>query len=242
MKHLLFTASVYPPEMSLDDNDHRLAATRRFAIPSMRDQYVDQWVVALHPDDPKLAKRRDAFVRSGLHMKFIYLDPLAPPAWRSEASQVLNVPGFREASTNPGYITESWIDTFSRLGTLFDSQIPDGPVLLTRLDDDDGYTSDAMERIQEAATRPDTEGSALIFPEGFIRWEDGLTTTMRHETNWFVTHYRGPERWSTQEHPYSVSHNDIHNYMPVHLIDDDPGWLWYRHNMNVTQVERGEIV
>ncbi len=210
-------------------------------VPSMQDQAIDLWIIALHPDDPLQNQRRMTFGDSDIRVRFIELDPAAPPAWRSEASQVLNVPGFREEATNPGYITESWINTFTRLGTLFHSHIPAGPVLLTRLDDDDGYTSDAMERIQAAVTG-DTEGSALIFPEGFIRWEDGLTTTMRHETNWFVTHYWGAERWAAQEHPYSIAHNKIHDYMPVHLIDDEPGWLWYRHELNVTQVERGNIV
>jgi hypothetical protein len=106
----------------------------------------------------------------------------------------------------------------------------DEPVLMTRLDDDDGLAPDAIERIQRAAEGL-TERTILMLPEGY-RVSDGKQQAVRHPTNAMQTLFTPPgDRLSV----YDYGHHECGNIAPVVMVDDRPGWLWVRHRDTISQ-------
>jgi hypothetical protein len=97
-----------------------------------------------------------------------------------------------------------------------------GPVLTTRIDDDDAFTPDAFRRLCRAATG--TETRVLMFPFGYRTYQ-GHFDAIHHTKNAWSSVYTTSER----VHAKSVQHQRIRQLAPVTEVDDRPAWLWVRH-------------
>lgn len=100
------------------------------------------------------------------------------------------------------------------------------PTLSTRLDDDDAFTADAFTRLREVVTE-DGE-CAYLFPAGHRVW-GGRYTEVRHESNAMSSLF-SPRGRSV----VSYLHRQVRSKVQrVRFVDDQPGWLWVRHDDNL---------
>jgi len=99
-----------------------------------------------------------------------------------------------------------------------------GPVLTTRIDDDDGFSADAFARLYAAAS-PLRKRTALVFPVGY-RINDGLAERIVHIRNAWSSLYV-PE--GDRAHVKQAVHPQIARLAPVRFLDKAPAWLWVRH-------------
>jgi hypothetical protein len=97
-----------------------------------------------------------------------------------------------------------------------------GPVLTTRIDDDDAFATDAFRRLRDKAGG--TETRVLMFPFGYRTYQ-GRYDYIHHSKNAWSSVYTTKDR----VHAKSVQHQRIRRLAPVVDIDDLPGWLWVRH-------------
>jgi hypothetical protein len=98
------------------------------------------------------------------------------------------------------------------------------PVLTTRIDDDDGFARGAFARLRLAVTRA-RHRTAYIFPVGY-RINNGLAERIVHIRNAWSSLY-APE--GDRAHIRQVVHPQIARLAPVQFLDNDPAWLWVRH-------------
>lgn len=100
----------------------------------------------------------------------------------------------------------------------------DGPVLTTRIDDDDAFAVGAFDRLRAAADGL-RRRTALMFPIGY-RVHEGRVDVVRHGRNaWLSVFAPAGDR----SHAKSVQHQRIRQLAPVRWIDMEPAWLWTRH-------------
>ena len=99
-----------------------------------------------------------------------------------------------------------------------------GPVLTTRIDDDDGFAPDAFARLHKVIPKL-TERTALMFPCGF-RVYRGRFDTVANARNAWVSIY-APK--GDRAHVRMQQHRRIARLAPIRNVDTDPGWLWVRH-------------
>lgn len=211
MRHFLFTRMVYPPSRwPIEANRRRLAIFRGITVRTLRASAYRQWrwVVMTHPDDP-LRSERERLVKDVCPTAIIlsYTGPVpneTPALLRGIAHA-----GWRAATRSIG-----------------------DAVLTTRIDDDDGFTPDALSRIRSAvdACPEKTKRRAWVLPHGYRVWR-GRSTFVRHETN----------AWSSVLSPpgdpfviFDTNHNKIQDVAPVSFVDDRPGWLWVRHEDTIS--------
>jgi len=112
-----------------------------------------------------------------------------------------------------------------------------GPVLTTRIDDDDGFAPDAFQRLHRRLTNPPTEPRVLMFPFGYRTYQ-GRYDTIRHRKNAWCSVYSPP---GYRVHAKSVQHQRMHSLAPVVEVDTKPAWLWVRHpdtNSGIKHAER----
>lgn len=103
-----------------------------------------------------------------------------------------------------------------------------GPVLTTRIDDDDAFACGAFDRLHRALAHPPAVPTAYIFPIGwFVR--AGLTDTHRHLRNAWSSVY-APS--GSREHIRLHQHQRVPAAYPVRVLDDRPGWLRVSHADN----------
>jgi hypothetical protein len=102
-----------------------------------------------------------------------------------------------------------------------------GPVLTTRIDDDDGFSMDAFARLY-AAVLPASVPWAYIFPVGY-HVRDGRVAMNRHLRNAWPSVY-SPVGF--REHALTHQHQRIPAAYPVTFIDDGPAWLRVSHQDN----------
>ena len=100
-----------------------------------------------------------------------------------------------------------------------------GPVLTTRIDDDDAFAADAFARLYAAEMGHTT---ALIFPLGY-HLRDGRVALNRHLRNAWSSLYAPA---GVHEHIRRHQHQRIPAAYPVHLIDERPAWLRVSHADN----------
>lgn len=201
VRHYVLTRAVYPPTLwDRASNERRLRLFEGVTAASLRAQtYRDwSWAVMIHPADP-LRIERARIVRS-----------VAPRAILSfYDGPVTNRDDVALRSYN------GWRQTLN-------SAI--GAVLTTRIDDDDGFAPDALQRIRSASERAQTR-TALVIPNGFRVW-NGRYTRVRHETNAWASIL------SPDQDPfviYDVRHREIRSAAPLQFVDEQRGWLWVRH-------------
>lgn len=99
-----------------------------------------------------------------------------------------------------------------------------GPVLTTRIDDDDAFAGDAFERLY-AALCPHTEPTAYMFPVGYLVRGSRVALHM-HGRNAWSSLYAPP---GFREHIRQVQHQRIPGRYPVVTVDNDPAWLRVSH-------------
>lgn len=98
------------------------------------------------------------------------------------------------------------------------------PVLTTRIDDDDAFAGDAFDRLHLAASNL-RRRTALVFPVGY-RINDGLSERIHHGRNAWSSIYAPA---SDRVHIRQVVHPRIAMLAPITFVDQDPAWLWVRH-------------
>ena len=102
-----------------------------------------------------------------------------------------------------------------------------GPVLTTRIDDDDAFAVDAFDRLYAAAAKTRSV-TALIFPVGY-HVRDGRAALNRHLRNAWSSLYAPA---GVREHIRRHQHQRVPGAYPVHLIDEEPAWLRVSHQDN----------
>lgn len=205
MRQYVLTRSAYGPAWPRDANARRLAITERITAAMMAAQTVQNWswVVLLDDRDPLLVARMRVFVAAA--PMFI------PILWHSE-----------ETDRNRAAAADYHAPWRSYLGNADDT------ILMTRLDDDDGFMPDALARYQAAAEGL-TERTALVLPVGIHRWRGD--TLVRHETNAMHTLVTPPGDTLCV---YDYGHMNVRQVAPTIMVDEDPGWLWFRHRDTIS--------
>lgn len=100
-----------------------------------------------------------------------------------------------------------------------------GPVLSTRIDDDDAFSRDAFGRLYAAVARRHDKRRAFVFPVGY-RINEGLSEKITHIRNAWSSVY-APE--GDRAHIRQLAHPQIARLAPVTFLDSRPAWLWVRH-------------
>jgi len=108
-------------------------------------------------------------------------------------------------------------------------------LITTNLDNDDGLSSDFVDRVQSADTpRP---RSAVYLSRGLIKSPDGLfLRTDRHNAFCSVR-----ETWDDPQTCWVDWHDLLPRHMPVLEIAGSPGWLQVVHGGNVSNRIRGAL-
>lgn len=208
MRQYVMTRSAYGPAWDDAANERRLRITEAVTARLMARQTVDDWawLVMLDERDPLLWERMHLYAEAAPDFRPIVC---RPPTERPLAADFM--PFWRES-------------------------IPDDePVIMTRLDDDDGLAPDALARYRDAALDRAVP-TVLVLPAGVRIW-NGREMAVRHETNAMhalVT----PAGCSVSVYDYG--HNEMATVGPVVLVDERPGWLWVRHADTLSGDRRAE--
>lgn len=113
---------------------------------------------------------------------------------------------------------------------------PEGPVITSNLDNDDGLARDFVERLRGAQVR---EGrTALYLENGLIC--SGQRAYLRHDPSNAFCAVR--EDLSDLKTCWMDWHNRLGMHMPVVGLAGQPGWLQVIHGTNVSNRVRGTIV
>ena len=99
-----------------------------------------------------------------------------------------------------------------------------GPVLTTRIDDDDAFAVDAFARLRVAAGKCDAR-TGLVFPRGH-RVNDRKIMLVRHGRNAWASLYAPA---GDRTHVRAIQHLHLRDIAPIIYIDEQPSWLWVRH-------------
>jgi hypothetical protein len=169
------------------------------------------WVVLLDDRDPFLAERRKLYATSAPN--FI------PLIWRPD------VEGEPSRIAAADY-KAPWR---SMLGP------SDDQILMTRIDDDDGFTPDALARYQKAA-RACRGRTALMMPVGMRVWA-GRYSMVRHERNAMHSLVTPP---GDELCVYDYGHTKVRATVRVQRVDSRVGWLWVRHKDTISGWRKAE--
>lgn len=219
MRHFVLTRAAYGPEWTRTANARRLAVTRGITAAMMALQ-TDQdwtWVVCLDERDVLLEQRLRVFEMAAPAFRPILWRPgrLAPAPWdhrvaRSHKLEQIAATAYGapwRAQTGPA----------------------DDCVLMTRLDDDDAFTTDALARVRERAEGIETR-TVLMHPVGY-RVFRGRYSVVRHESNAMHSLLTPPGDTGTV---YDYGHTVARRYAPVVVVDEQPAWLWCRHRDTIS--------
>lgn len=219
MRHYVLTRSAFGPAWDLGANRRRLNITRAVTVRLMAAQTTSDWtwVVLLDERDPLLADRLSLYRDSAPAFAPIIWHPPDEPLRRG-------LERVRQRSAAADYKAPWRRD------------IPaDDTVLLTRIDDDDGFAPDALARYQ-AAAEGITKRTALMLPMGIRVWKRRYST-VRHERNAMHTLVTPPGDTMCV---YDYGHTKVADAAPVVMVDDGPGWLWVRHTDTISGWRRAE--
>jgi hypothetical protein len=228
VRHYVLTRSAYGPEWDLAANRRRLDITRAVTARLMAAQTTRDWawMVLLDRSDPLLEERQAVF--AGAAPKFIpilWTPPASPKAapWDRHASSTTRVQRIAASAYKAPWR--------AALGERNER------VLMTRLDDDDGLSTDALARYQAASHRV-VKRTILMLPHGVRVWR-GLYADVVHTHNAMHTLVTPPGDLGTV---YDYGHAKCERAAPVVMVDDDWGWLWVRHRDTISGHRRGERV
>lgn len=100
-----------------------------------------------------------------------------------------------------------------------------GPVLTTRIDDDDAFARDAFWRLHKALRHPPSVRQVLMLPAGF-RVNGGRSIPIWHPHNAWSSLYapRGD-----RVHIRMAQHHHVDTLAPIRFVDRRPAFLWVRH-------------
>lgn len=244
-EHFLLTIAVWDPAVDLAVNRRRLELARASIVPSIAAQTRRDftWVVAVHPADPLRAERLEVFAGGGVE---VLEAPYSVELPTSEISEIAVSPRLRDVAQRktvlsgaPG--TGTWVDVLERAGALFDRVLPEGPMLLTRVDDDDAFAPDAFARIRAAADSepPPADGRRVCWnlPAGFLVWNGRMFAPYRHRSPGFITFQVWPP---DRLHPLAIAHTRAREWATMRNVDEEPGWVWNRHGANISRMGRPE--
>lgn len=223
MRHYVLTRSAYGPGWASDANRRRLAITAGVTVEMMRRQTRRDWtwLVLFDRRDELLAERMAVFESAGV--------PVVPILWMPTA--IAAAPWDKHgARTNQ---IQKIAATAYRAPWAQGIGPRDEQVLMTRLDDDDGLATDALERMAHAARRL-TRRAALMLPMGYRVWA-GRSSLVRHDRNAMHT-LSTPA--GDELVVYDYGHMRVHASMPVVRVDERPGWLWVRHQDTISGWKR----
>lgn len=100
----------------------------------------------------------------------------------------------------------------------------DDQILMTRLDDDDGFSPTALLRY-EIAARKENRRSVLMFPAGIRVWA-GRYSLVNHDKNAMHTLVTPPR---DEMCVYDYGHTKVRQTVRTVTVDRIPAWLWVRH-------------
>jgi len=228
--HLVLTRACYAPDVWDDaSNARRLEYTANVTVPSLAEQTVPwTWVVALDIGDRLLVERRKVFRSAGAEVDFLEVYPAPVRGGRRSSSD--NTPAERVRVPRL-FLSESLYD-----GDWLRYRTPGGPLITTRLDDDDAFACDALSRIQTAARLNAARPKILMLPQG-VRISGRRFSEVTHHSNAMSSRY-DPEG---VEHIYSLKHRNIQTQPHVMMVDDLPGWLWVRHRDTLEGFKYAEL-
>lgn len=228
LEHFVLTRSAYGAAWDREANRRRLELFRGVTCRTMAAQTERRatWILLLDVRDPMAGHRILAAEATGLTVRIQWWDQagvdLAPAAWDPKPNtprQLVAASAYR-APWNEAIGTRS------------------STTLLTRLDDDDGFATTALERIRAAAEASAIAGrAAFLLPRGIRVWR-GLEVDVVHPTN----------AWATLQTPagdeltvYDYGHRQVRGQgFPVVDVDDELGWLWVRHDDTISGIRQAE--
>jgi hypothetical protein len=228
LEHFVLTRSAYGAAWDLEANRRRLELFRGVTCRTMATQTERRatWIVLVDVRDPLAGHRILAAEATGIPIRILWWDQagaeLAAAPWDPKP----NTPRQKVAATA---YRAPWNDAIG---------IRSSTTLLTRIDDDDGFASDALERIRDAAEAEAITGrAAFILPRGIRVW-NGLEVDSDHPTN----------AWATLQTPagdeltvYDYCHRQVRDQgFPVVDVDEEPGWLWVRHQDTISGIRHAE--
>lgn len=211
MRHYVLTRSAYGPAWDLAANRRRLEISRAVTARLLACQTARNWtwIVLLDERDPLLSERLALYRASA---------PALVPILRQSGE---DDPSRRAAAD----YRAPW-----RAAT----GPADDMVLMTRVDDDDGFAPDALARYQKAA-RPLRRRTALMLELGARVWA-GRYTLIRHPRNAMHTLVTPP---GDELCVYDYSHIVVHRRVKVISVDPRLGWLWVRHQDTISGHHEG---
>ncbi|HET7030344.1 MAG TPA: glycosyltransferase [Candidatus Limnocylindrales bacterium] len=228
LEHFVLTRSAYGAAWDLEANRRRLRLFEGVTCRTMAAQTERRvtWILLLDVRDPFAGHRVLAAESTGIPVRILWWDQagveLAPAPWDPQP----NTPRQLVAATA---YRAPWNDAIG---------IRTSRTLLTRIDDDDGFARNALERIRTSAERWPAPGrAARILPRGIRVWQ-GRQVPVRHPTN----------AWATLETPagdeltvYDYGHRQVREQgFPVVDVDEDPGWLWVRHPDSISGIRHAD--
>jgi hypothetical protein len=220
VRHYVLTRSAYGPDWDIDANRRRLEITRAVTAASMRAQQADwTWMVVVDERDPLLDERIAAF---GDCIPLLWRPPENPQAaaWDRRG---------QSARTIQRIAAEAYKAPWR-------AHLPDGPLLMTRIDDDDGLAPDALARYQHAA-RNAKRRRVFMLPQGVRVWA-GRYELVRHTTNAMHTLFTPAADTMTV---YDYGHRFVERVAPVVHVDRAWGWLWVRHRDTISGHHRATV-
>lgn len=221
-EHYVLTRSAYGPDWDIDANRRRLAVTEAVTVPLMAQQTTRDWtwIVLLDPRDQLLGQRIEAF-RAGAPRLCVLMwedrPPLAQAPWDSRSTSKV------QAIAATAY-RAPWR---ASMGI--------GPLLQTRLDDDDGLSPDALARYQSAVHGLERR-TVLMLPKGVRVWR-GRYSHVIHKRNAMHTLYTPADDATCV---YDYGHTKCHQAQPVVEVDQRWGWLWVRHRDTISDWKKAD--
>lgn len=212
MRQYVLTRSAFDPDIwPSAANRQRLAVTRAVTAPLVAAQTARDfaWVVLLHPRDPYLEQRLALYGDAAPRFVPLVWDPAQRPRG----------PGGRRRMAAADY-RAPWREALGER---------DEPLLMARIDDDDGFTPDALERVRRAALRL-RKRTVLMEPMGFWTYR-GVYIASRHDHNAMHTLYTPAHDEAVV---YDYSHTRCRTFAPTVVVDMRPAWLWVRHGQTIS--------
>ena len=214
MRHVVLTRAVYGPDWPELDNRARLELTRRITARLMAAQTTREWTwrIALDRRDALLEARMEVFADAAPRVEFLFWDPPAEPV-TAPWDRKPEMGGYRDRLAASAYQAPwraGWDDCL--------------PLLMTRIDDDDGFAPDALARFARAAAMM-TARTALMLPVGFRIWA-GRMDRVTHPANAMSSLYTPA---GDNLCIYDYGHIRVRAEVRTVVVDRRPGWLWIRH-------------
>jgi len=232
MQHYVLTRSAYAPTVPEKVNRYRLKVFSEITAKSLAAQTNKDWTwaVMVHRDDPLVSKRKNIVRNMGVPFRFFYWNDeflpnspefSAPVEWGDTYSKRIGTTGWNTIVTS---------------GSLWRRVLPAGkvPLLMTRMDDDDALFPTTLERVRVAAEKskgPDR--ITFTHPLGLCVFNNKYSLYW-HPSNMLTSMMTWPPDLFTA---FEGSHNDIHQFSKVEVVDEDVAWVYARHPEAITYVK-----